>query len=73
MIDMRGHIDQRKGLEKLASMCPGGVMVEVGCYAGASTAIFAQTQKFEVIHAVDQWQAGYDEQDITSKSVWGMA
>ena len=51
---------QKKGLEKLATIIPGGIMVEVGSYAGASTEIFASTNKFEVIHAIDSWKAGYD-------------
>jgi len=48
------------GLKKLASEAPGGVMVEIGCYAGESTSIFAETGKWEPLHCVDPW-AEYDE------------
>jgi len=59
MMHLRQH-EQRKGLETLVNMSPSGVMVEVGSYAGASTKIFAQSNKFSAIHAVDPWKTGYD-------------
>lgn len=39
-------------------------MIEIGCYVGDSTEIFAQNFKF--VHAVDPWLNGYDDKDAAS-------
>ena len=44
-----------------------GQMVEIGVYTGESTEMFQQSGKFKTIHAVDQWQDGYDDSEIISK------
>ena len=59
---------QYEGLKKLAAIVPGGIMVEIGPYTGTSTEIFATTNKFDVIYAVDPWRAGYDDNDELSDS-----
>jgi alkanesulfonate monooxygenase SsuD/methylene tetrahydromethanopterin reductase-like flavin-dependent oxidoreductase (luciferase family) len=43
------------------------VMVEVGCYVGDSTEIWAQNCK--EIHAVDPWLNGYDDTDPSSYNI----
>lgn len=67
LLRMRDEVGER-GLRALCEASGGGlVMAEVGCYAGESTAIFADY--FNVVHAVDAWQNGYDdENDGTSTS-----
>ena len=42
-------------------------MVEVGCYAGESTGVFAKRVK--TLYAVDPWLPGYDNEDIGSRSM----
>jgi hypothetical protein len=42
-------------------------MIEIGSYAGESTAIFAK--HFKKVIAVDAWQDGYDDNDIASHSM----
>jgi len=44
-------------------------MVEIGCYVGESTEIFAKSGKFKKIYAVDPWKNGYDDKDIASKQM----
>jgi len=44
------------------------VMVEIGCYSGDSTSIFASDNNIKMIHAIDPWQNGYDDSDGASKS-----
>lgn len=44
-------------------------MVEIGCYAGGSTNIFAKSGKFSKIIVVDPWKNGYDKNDIASKQM----
>jgi hypothetical protein len=39
-------------------------LVEIGCYVGDSTEIFAQ--HFGTVHAVDPWANGYDNTDAAS-------
>lgn len=39
-------------------------IIEIGCYAGDSTEVFAQAFRF--VYAVDPWQNGYDNADAAS-------
>ena len=39
-------------------------MVEIGCYVGISTSIFAQF--FETVYGVDPWISGYDDGSVMS-------
>jgi len=43
-------------------------MIEIGCYMGDSTKIFADSGRFTKIYAVDPWVAGYDDRDAASRS-----
>ena len=67
LLRMRDEVGEL-GLRALCEALGGGrVMAEIGCYAGESTAIFAEY--FDTVHAVDAWQNGYDdENDGTSTS-----
>lgn len=61
---MRPAGRMRRGLQKLIDALPAcPVMVEIGCYAGESTQIFADSGKFGLIWAVDPWLDGYDPDD----------
>lgn len=40
-------------------------MVEIGCYVGDSTEIFAKNG-FKKIHCIDPWKNGYDDKDAAS-------
>ena len=44
------------------------IMVEVGCYTGESTKLFADCHKVKTIYCVDQWVEGYDDLDGASSS-----
>jgi hypothetical protein len=53
---MRKQAEQVRGLKELTSTLPYcETMVEIGCYRGESTEIFAQSGKFGKIYAVDPW------------------
>ena len=65
MIPMRPSLQSRLGLIEIINRCPRrNLMVEVGCFAGESTAIFAQS--FAIVNAVDPFAPGYDETDGAS-------
>ena len=59
-MSMRGP-KNTKGLQDLIACLPGGTMVEIGCYEGESTKLFADCGKFSRIYAVDPWKGGYDD------------
>jgi len=44
------------------------IMLEVGCYTGDSTKIFASSGKVKFVYGVDMWEGGYDENDYVSFS-----
>ena len=58
-----GLFDLTKDLEIKFGM-KNKTMIEIGCYQGESTEVFAQT--FDKIYAVDPWQNGYDTYDHSS-------
>jgi cephalosporin hydroxylase len=58
---MRTVEPQRRGLLELIDWLPEcGSMVEVGCYSGESTVMFADSGKFGQIYAVDPFIDNYD-------------
>ena len=58
-----GLFDLTKDLETKFDM-KNKTMIEIGSYQGESTEVFAQT--FGKIYAVDIWQNGYDQSDLSS-------
>ena len=64
--EMRPEHDKgmRDIIEKLK---PDTVMVEVGCYYGESTLIWASSDKIDKIVAVDRWMDFYDKCDLASE------
>lgn len=67
-ISIRNAKNAKLGLERMIkyvnSISPVKVMVELGCYVGDSTEIFAK--HFDIVHAVDPWVNGYDDNDAAS-------
>jgi len=61
---------QYRGLINLIeSLCiSNAIMIEIGCFAGESTKIFASSDKIKIIYAIDPWTSGYDNKDPASKS-----
>jgi predicted O-methyltransferase YrrM len=48
------------GLKKLISHLPDNITgIEIGCYAGESTEIFASSGKFKKLYCVDFWKDGF--------------
>jgi hypothetical protein len=43
------------------------IMVEIGCYVGESTMIFASQKNIKKIWAIDPWENNYDENDGASE------
>jgi hypothetical protein len=61
----------REGLTEFVGMMAGRLprnftMVEIGCYAGESTLLFAQFAG--KVYAVDPWLNGYDKEDLSSSA-----
>jgi len=55
LIIMREGV-QKEGLMSLIEDLPSGLnMLEIGCYSGESTLLFAQSGKMNSIHVVDTW------------------
>jgi len=44
-----------------------GIIMEIGCWKGKSTAAIANKVAPEILHAVDTWQGNIDEQTVTGK------
>lgn len=70
---MRNPGKERDGLKELISVVEsklgrGLKMVEVGSYAGESSAIWAESGVFEKIVCVDAWKNGYDKYDAASNT-----
>jgi len=66
---MRKQLGSVKGLNQLIALTKktkGLIMVEIGCYAGESTSIFASAKHIKMVHAVDPWKNGYDKNDGAS-------
>lgn len=57
-----------QSLQPLLDALPmeNATMVEIGVYTGESTEMFQQSGKFNVIHAVDPWVDGYNDNEIIS-------
>lgn len=45
---------------------PNSIMVEIGCYAGESTKVFADCPNIKKLYAVDPWVENYDP-EVTPK------
>jgi len=45
-----------------------GKMIELGCYVGESTEIFASSGRFSEISAIDPWLGDYDDKDFASRA-----
>jgi len=59
---------QRVGLEQLCQkLKENTIMIEIGSFAGESTAIFLNSGKVDKIYCVDPWTYGYDDEDIASR------
>jgi hypothetical protein len=57
-----------RGLDEIISMLNNNcTMVEVGCYQGESTLIWANSDKIIKIFAVDPWKDFYDPNDVASQ------
>jgi cephalosporin hydroxylase len=67
-ITIRGAKNAKKGLAEMIrfirSQTEVDTMIELGCYVGDSTEIFAQ--KMDKVFAVDPWVNGYDDKDAAS-------
>ena len=57
------------GLQKLIDDCCGGILVEIGCFAGESSELFAKSGKFNQIYCVDPWD-GVKKLDLPSFAQW---
>lgn len=70
LINMRPSGVDTEALGGIASALGGKglVLLEIGCYRGQGTEIFAKTGAFSRIFCVDPWEAGYDEKDPASSS-----
>ncbi|MEO8466245.1 MAG: class I SAM-dependent methyltransferase [Gammaproteobacteria bacterium] len=63
--DMRGSERMRRGLQALIELLPSDlVMVEVGSYAGESTAMFLKSGKVRHLTAVDDWDTGANAEPV---------
>lgn len=60
-----GYTELRRGMRArfsdplnrlIADLPQGENMLEVGCYAGESTILFCQSNKYKTIYAVDPWE-----------------
>lgn len=57
---MRQDTNGINGLKELIKHLPDSIVgIEVGCYAGESTEIFASSGKFKKLYCVDFWKEGF--------------
>lgn len=69
IFSMRESIAETKGLLDLIKYTELNdiVMVEIGCFTGESTSIFADHEHIKKIYCIDPWVSGYDKADRASK------
>ena len=69
LFNMRQSVAESKGLFDLIkhTELDNIVMVEIGCFQGESTSIFAQHDQVKKIYCVDPWVSGYDRADKASR------
>lgn len=69
LFNMRQSIAETKGLFDLMEhiKLEDIVMIEIGCFQGESTSIFAQHDQVKKIYCIDPWVSGYDRADRTSR------
>lgn len=67
---MREKAEERDALKSLVEITglENLTMIEVGCYSGESSEIFASTGKVKTLWCIDPWKNGYDARDIASSS-----
>ena len=65
---MRGPIGT-SGLQKLSMDCCGGILVEIGCFAGESSRVFADSGRFNRIYCVDPW-SGVADMELPEICSW---
>jgi predicted O-methyltransferase YrrM len=60
---------QIERLKEIAALVEGipGVIIEIGCWKGKSTAAIANVVHPETLHAVDTWMGNIDEGKVTGK------
>jgi hypothetical protein len=57
-----------KGIKDMINLLnPDSIMVEIGCYFGESTLLWASSEKIKKIIAVDPWVDFYDKNDLASE------
>lgn len=61
LVDLISEISKKTGRDDL-------VLIEVGSYQGESSEIFSKSGKVREIWCIDPWKAGYDENDLASRS-----
>lgn len=69
LFNMRERIEETKGLFDLMEhiKLEDIVMIEIGCFQGESTSIFAQHDQVKKIYCIDPWVSGYDRIDRAAK------
>lgn len=70
IFNMRAKESSKTGLQDMINHTnlTDASMIEIGCYMGDSTKIFAESGKFTKIYAIDPWSPGYDNRDPASSS-----
>ena len=70
LIPMRNTSDLKQGLKNLIDYPKINTLtvIEIGCYTGESSVIFAEEENVKHLYCVDPWLGGYDNQDGASKS-----
>jgi predicted O-methyltransferase YrrM len=69
MVLMRQDVPGIEGLKELISHLPDNILgIEVGCYAGESTEIFAASGKFRDLICIDFWKEGFYDDRGTAEA-----
>lgn len=70
LIQMRNTSDLRQGLKDLINYTnfDNLTVIEIGCYTGESSSIFAENERVNKLYCIDPWVGNYDNQDGASKS-----
>lgn len=69
VLECRPTLGHYQGLIDFAKWFPeGGIVAEIGSYAGESAKVFLDHGKVKVLFCIDPWEGGYDDRDIASNS-----
>lgn len=68
IVKMRNESNTDGLLDLIRELPDRIVMAEIGCYAGESTEMFLCSGKISMLYAIDPWQPGYDDKDISSST-----